>query len=58
MGVVLLAATYPIYGWDHLALRLLAALLVCPAGGYRWGVRMWELYERRYAEAVGKDAET
>lgn len=58
MGVVWLAVLYLIWGRDKLALGLLAAIIVCPAAGYRWGVRAWEIQERRYADTPEKGADS
>jgi hypothetical protein len=45
-----------IQGWQPVVRALPFGFIVFPIGGYVWGVRMWQLSERRYAETVGRDS--
>jgi hypothetical protein len=45
-------------GWDRAATKLPVALAMSLVGGYVRGVWTWRFMERRYAETVGRGAET
>jgi hypothetical protein len=57
MAVILLPLFALTNGWGPVQRSLPFALVLFPVVGYGWGVRMWHLSERQYAETVGRNAE-